>query len=671
MSLIGDRRLPSQLLVGLEGSGCGRLGSGGPSGRLSDPLRPSTSSIRAPTLPAGVLPTVLQGSRLNPGASKSSPKGGSRTSSPVSWFLQPSVPRPEGFGVVASHHRPVDPERLRHLVSLPHGDSTVIPSLHPSGRLDDLLGPAGRLPVGSCSSRFASLPSICGARKDVPVQGPLFRSDDRAPSFHEDYGSGFRHPSQVWGQDASLPGRLAHPGLFGASLFTVEGQAPDSMYRTWHPGQPHEIVSSSHSITSVSRHGDSVSAFHSSTYSSTGRQSATSDRGVPVHPVSPSVPLASASGPPVVPHAPRPRRDAPDEVAPDLPQGPVGFSGRSVSGLLVPSLSGGSSVVGSSGATVGGSESLSSDSRHQLFLRRLGRRLGGPSGRTPCLGPLVSFSDWSLHQHERAVGSSVRPPGLRTSSGPDGGSVLRQYHHSRLSTSFRWDVLLHSERQGEGNPPMGGDQPCPSPASVHHGLVQCHSGHSESPQSGDRVRVDSPSGGSRSPCPQMAGSDRSFCDVPDRQTSGVLLPGLRFEGGGDGRSSPALGQSPGLCLSSDRHYKERSCQTEVFEELRVDSHRSVLASEGLVPGPSGTVVRYSHRTAQSKRSSKTAPLPSFSSKSAYASADCVATIKRFARQAGFSSTVAGQLAFCRRKSTRMNYQARWGTYRKWCREFGH
>ena len=38
LSLIGDRRLPSQLLVGLEGSGCGRLGSGGPSGRLSDPL---------------------------------------------------------------------------------------------------------------------------------------------------------------------------------------------------------------------------------------------------------------------------------------------------------------------------------------------------------------------------------------------------------------------------------------------------------------------------------------------------------------------------------------------------------------------------------------------------------------------------------------------------------
>ena len=307
MSLIGDRRLPSQLLVGLEGSGCGLLGSGGPSGRLSDPLRPSTSSLRAPTLPAGVLPAVHQGSRLKPGASRYSPKGAVETAPPVSWFLQPSVPHPEGFGVVASHHRTVDPERLRHLVSLPHGNSTVSPSLHPSRRLDDLPGSAGRLPAGSCSSRFASLPSIRDARTDIPVQGPLFRSDDCAPSFLEDYGSGFPHPSQVWGQDASFPGRLAHPGLFGASLFTVEGQAPDSMYRTWHPGQPHEIVSSSHSITSVSRHADSVSAFLSSTLSSSGRQSASSDRVVPVHPVSPSVPLASASGPPVVPRAPRPR----------------------------------------------------------------------------------------------------------------------------------------------------------------------------------------------------------------------------------------------------------------------------------------------------------------------------------------------------------------------------
>ena len=179
------------------------------------------------------------------------------------------------------------------------------------------------------------------------------------------------------------------------------------------------------------------SAFHCSTYSSTGQQSPSSDRGIPVDPVSSSVPLASTSGPLVVPHSSRPWRDAPNEVAPALPQGPVGFPGRLVPGLLVPSLSRGSSLVDSSGAAAGGSESLSPRSRRQFFLRRLGRRLGSPSRRTPCLGPLVSSLDSSLHQLEGAASSSVRPTGLRTSfSGPVGSTVLRQHHHSRLSSLF-------------------------------------------------------------------------------------------------------------------------------------------------------------------------------------------------------------------------------------------
>ena len=49
----------------------------------------------------------------------------------------------------------------------------------------------------------------------------------------------------------------------------------------------------------------------------------------------------------------------------------------------------------------------------------------------------------------------------------------------------------------------------------------------------------------------------------------------------------------------------------------------------------------------------------------------MATLKRFARQAGFSETVASQLALCRRTSTRLNYQARWGKFRKCCRDFHH
>ena len=91
----------------------------------------------------------------------------------------------------------------------------------------------------------------------------------------------------------------------------------------------------------------------------------------------------------------------------------------------------------------------------------------------------------------------------------------------------------------------------------------------------------------------------------------------------------------------------------------------------MVLGSSSTVVRYSHRITQADRSSKTASLPSFLSKPVYASADCMATIKRFTRQAGFSAAVAGQLSFCKRKSTRRNCQAKWAVFRRWCTDSGH
>ena len=372
------------------------------------------------------------------------------------------------------------------------------------------------------------------------------------------------------------------------------------------------------------------------------------------------------------PDSSRLRRNDQDEASPTLPQGPVGLSGRPVPGLLVSSLSRGFSLVVESGSAEGGRESLPSSSRHQLLLGRFRRGLGSPSRRTPRLGSLAPPSEGSLYQHERASSSSARPAGLRTSDrGHVGSAVLQQHHHSSLSSSVGRDVFVRSELHGQGGSPLGGESSHSSSSPVHHGVVQRHRGRLKSPQSGDRVRVDPSPGGSRSAGPQMASDDRSVRNHLDSEASSLLLSSLRSTGGRDGCPSPALGRSPSIRLSSDHHHKESASQTEVIEELRVDSHSSVLASEGLVSRPSGTIIRRSHHTVRSKRSSKTAPLPPVPPKSAYASADCMATLKRFAIQAGFSPAVAGQLIFSRRLSTRLNYQARWGTYRKWCKDLHH
>ena len=162
-----------------------------------------------------------------------------------------------------------------------------------------------------------------------------------------------------------------------------------------------------------------------------------------------------------------------------------------------------------------------------------------------------------------------------------------------------------------------------------------------------------------------------FPSLADGKTPSVLCPSVGTQGNGSRCIPPTLGQPPGVCLPSNNHHKESSSQSESLSPLRSHPDRPLFASKGRVSRSSGTSIRHSNRTTQTSRSAATTAFPSVSRKSPNASSDCVATLKRFARQAGFSETVAGQLAPCRRTSTRLNYQARWGKFRKWCIDSHH
>ena len=80
----------------------------------------------------------------------------------------------------------------------------------------------------------------------------------------------------------------------------------------------------------------------------------------------------------------------------------------------------------------------------------------------------------------------------------------------------------------------------------------------------------------------------------------------------------------------------------------------------MVSRSAGTSIRHSDRTTQTSRSAKTTAFPSVSRKSRNASSDGVATLKRFAHQAGSSDAGSAQLALYRRESTKLDYRARWG-----------
>ena len=75
--------------------------------------------------------------------------------------------------------------------------------------------------------------------------------------------------------------------------------------------------------------------------------------------------------------------------------------------------------------------------------------------------------------------------------------------------------------------------------------------------------------------------------------------------------------------------------------------------------------------AKKEGSSQTASFLPLPPEPTRASADCVSYLQRFACHAGFSAAVARQLTNCQRRSTRVNYQAKWAIYRAWCHRHGH
>ena len=315
--------------------------------------------------------------------------------------------------------------------------------------------------------------------------------------------------------------------------------------------------------------------------------------------------------------------------------------------------------------TTAGSRSFPSRAGLELLLGRFRRRLGCNNGGTTSVRSVDSKPKASVHQPQGDDGSAERPLGVQpVPQRQDDRPVLRQCHNSRVSQAIGRHEVQGPVPQSKGDPPVGRIYADHDPTSVHPGFSQHENGSPQSAQPGDRVRVDTtPAGGPGSPSP-VAGDHRPVCDLADGKAPSVLCPSVETRGNGSGCIPPTLGQPPGVCLPSNSRHKESSSQTESLSPLRSHPDRPLLASKRMVSRSSGTSIRHANRTTQTSRSAATTAFPSVSRKSPNVSSDYVATLKRFAREAGFSETVAGQLALCRRTSTRLNYQARWGKFRK-------
>ena len=217
---------------------------------------------------------------------------------------------------------------------------------------------------------------------------------------------------------------------------------------------------------------------------------------------------------------------------------------------------------------------------------------------------------------------------------------------------------------------MDGEFRRPSRCEVSTRAEQCPGRRSQPSRASSRDRVVSPPSGGEIAASCVGQSvDRSFCDVPQRETAPVLLASPGSPGRLRGCISPSLGRPGSLrvpSLSSDRS-GGRPCPRVVA--CCDDSGRTPLAREGVVRRPSSADPTTSHPAlvGQSAAAALLQPLPP---RHPRVEPSRVATLKRHFRKSGFSERAARVLSGCLRESSSRLYQSRWQIFCGWCRGRG-
>ena len=149
------------------------LGSPGSQGGVFHSFPLPSSFVFDTGPPSELLPVLHQGVSSLCGGSRFTVQVSDRTSVFGAWLLQPLICNTEGFGWLAAGHRSFSPQPLRPTIAISYGDSAVGPPIFPSGRLDGVSRPSGRLPPSPCPSGLSEVPPVLYWPSHLPVSGSL------------------------------------------------------------------------------------------------------------------------------------------------------------------------------------------------------------------------------------------------------------------------------------------------------------------------------------------------------------------------------------------------------------------------------------------------------------------------------------------------------------------
>ena len=276
-----------------------------------------------------------------------------------------------------------------------------------------------------------------------------------------------------------------------------------------------------------------------------------------------------------------------------------------------------------------------------------------------------------VHQRQGTVGrtaGSSPVPVLSTRS--HGGCLLRQHHGGGVSPQGGGHEVSSPQLLGPG---VALDRvPLHPPGSaISSGLQQCPRGRSVSPPPAPTFRVVAEHDRLSVFKKDLAAPNRLICHLRKSALFDLLLTIPRSDVSRHRCVSPVLGRAPSLRVPSGGHHS--ACSSEAPGLLGDGAHSSgsALGPASLVLGPAPAFAGPSSSSAIPSGPPALASLSSSLPGSPSAQASCLATLKRFARAAGFSSAVAEQSSLARRPSSRAIYQVRWSIYRSWCHDNGH
>ena len=401
------------------------MGGGSFEGGVCDSLSHTASSVSDSHYPGFVLYSVCQGEGFEGGDSGSSPQGSSGACASNSRLLQLHVCCHQGYGGLATNHRPVHPEPEFGSDSFSDGDLSDGSALCSQEWLDGL-----------------QVPQVHSRKEDLAVPGPLLRSVHGYTGVHSCDGTCVRIPPSARNLDASVSGRLADSCFISGGSLLVKGQGYQPLLGAGNCCQPREVDSNSISGHYLFGNQDRLADFPGFGDSLEDRKVLLNSRRISVLKGAVCEVLEGLAGPPRLSVSPCSEWSASNESFTIGSKSRLGLSGRGYPGSLGSSFLRRPSVVVHRGSSRRRDLLSPELFRPNVLVRCLQARLGGHSRRPVRFRGLVGGRGLSVNQPSRVVGRREGLQGSLCLSRRSGcRSFLRQHDRGGVSEKARRDFV--------------------------------------------------------------------------------------------------------------------------------------------------------------------------------------------------------------------------------------